>query len=95
MKVSAVFARMRGWQEGMKGGVGVEWGVSSWQDLQNCFNLSFTMVPLPGVGSLLVCQLAKWCSSLVILDNITWSDNISESVALGNLSALLSFSTDD
>jgi hypothetical protein len=53
------------------------------------------MVSLSRVGSLLVRQLAEWRSSLIILDDITRSDNISEAIALSDLSTLLSFSAND
>lgn len=77
----------------MKGEVGVRWG--SWQYLQDRFNLGVTIISFPGIGSLFSSQLAERCGSLVVLDNIARGDDISEPVALGDFSALLSFSTDD
>jgi len=83
--------------ENVKARVGVQAGVhvGVFANLQNRFNLSFAMIPLPRVGSLLVRQLAERRRSLVVLDDISRSDNVSEAVTFGDLSALFSFSAHD
>src|SRR5215471_13507605 len=47
----------------------------------------------PGVPMFLIRQLTERCSMVVVLNNISRSDNIPKSVVLGNLPTFLSFAT--
>ena len=57
------------------------------------FNLRGAVVALPRVFALFFGQLAEGGGSLIVLDNITGSDNVSESIALCYLSAFLTLAT--
>ncbi|KAI6749244.1 hypothetical protein HG531_008191 [Fusarium graminearum] len=52
-------------------------------------------VSLTGVAVLLRGKLAERSGGSVVLDDVAWSHDIFEAIALGNMSTLLAFTTDD
>jgi hypothetical protein len=62
---------------------------------KNCFNFGGAIITFAGVFAFLVGKSAERGSSLVILDDITWSDNVSKAITLCYLSAFLSLAPHD
>lgn len=59
------------------------------------FDLGLSKVAFSRIAMLIVGQFAERCCGCVVLDDITWGDDISESIAFGNFSAFLALASDD
>ena len=70
-------------------------GVSLGHYLQDRFNLDVAEIPFDGIRSLIGSQLSEWCGMLVVLDDVAWGDDVSESIAFSYLPALFTFSAND